>query len=141
MKKRITAICSFCMVLTFLLFSLVPMRQKESSSPDKYHIVSANITSLDSLRVKELLCGCDGEKYFLVQSDQVPSICSARATSRGKGQRVASYSLFGQNGERAKVIYEEYLTDLFPNVKEKYPGETSYYKLFIRFDIHFCYIA
>ncbi|CAG0901313.1 unnamed protein product [Darwinula stevensoni] len=72
----------------------------------------------------ELPCDCDGEKYLLANQDQALSICSTRATSRGRGQRVVSYSLFGSlsDGGRASYIYEEYVTELLQNVKEKYPS-------------------
>ncbi|CAG0891388.1 unnamed protein product [Darwinula stevensoni] len=69
-----------------------------------------------------LHCDCEGGRPTI--GGETASVCSGRATVRGGGQRVVSYSLFGSKepAGRAPSEYEGLLPRLCLDVEVQYPG-------------------
>lgn len=117
--------CSCVFVAICFFHSISKHAQNSGTNQPGESISGASSYPWQMIGYDEYGCGCPRYGPPIIESAQ-QSICSDWSTSRGMGQRVVSYTLYGDM--RKKRVYQHYysaIEDRLKDVQKYYKGECS----------------
>ena len=82
-------------VLVYVIVMTMPNYRRKSAKAINYDYYTRMTTDYDEDQAEEEFCGCIKSSKQKRIDFEAQSTCSSKATNRGRGQKVISYSFFG----------------------------------------------